>query len=45
VVLSRREIEVMKLVGGSNWFVRGLFIVEGILCASPGRFSRSAASY
>ncbi len=28
---SRREIKVMKLVGASNWFTRGPFIVEGAL--------------
>jgi len=28
---SREEITIMKLVGASNWFVRGPFIVEGIL--------------
>lgn len=28
---SREEITVMKLVGASNWFVRGPFIVEGTL--------------
>ncbi len=28
---SREEITVMKLVGASNWFVRGPFIIEGIL--------------
>ncbi|MBU2579798.1 ABC transporter permease [Patescibacteria group bacterium] len=28
---ARREIKVMKLVGASNWFVRGPFIVEGAL--------------
>jgi cell division transport system permease protein len=27
----RREIEVMKLVGATNWFVRGPFMVEGLL--------------
>lgn len=27
---SREEITVMKLVGASNWFVRGPFIVEGV---------------
>jgi len=27
----RREIEIMKLVGATNWFVRGPFLVEGIL--------------
>jgi cell division transport system permease protein len=32
----RREIEVMKLVGATNWFVRGPFMVEGLLCGAVG---------
>jgi cell division transport system permease protein len=28
---ARKEIKVMKLVGASNWFIRGPFIVEGAL--------------
>jgi cell division transport system permease protein len=32
----RREIEVMKLVGASNWFVRAPFMLEGILCGLAG---------
>jgi cell division transport system permease protein len=32
----RREIEVMKLVGATNWFVRGPFMVEGLLCGVIG---------
>jgi cell division transport system permease protein len=32
----RREIEVMKLVGASNWFIRGPFILEGIACGVAG---------
>ena len=32
----RREIEVMKLVGATNWFVRGPFMLEGILCGLAG---------
>jgi len=28
---SRKEIKVMKLVGASNWFAKGPFIVEGAL--------------
>lgn len=27
----RKEIKVMKLVGASNWFVRGPFIIEGAI--------------
>ncbi len=32
----RREIEVMKLVGATNWFVRGPFMVEGLICGLAG---------
>jgi cell division transport system permease protein len=36
IFARRREIEVMKLVGASNWFVRGPFVVEGMICALAG---------
>jgi cell division transport system permease protein len=32
----RREIEVMKLVGASNWFVRGPFMLEGLMTGFIG---------
>jgi cell division transport system permease protein len=32
----RREVEVMKLVGASNWFVRGPFMLEGLICGLIG---------
>ena len=32
----RREIEVMKLVGATNWFVRGPFMIEGLICGLSG---------
>src|SRR5437868_15414026 len=31
IFARRREIEVMKLVGAINWFVRGPFMLEGLL--------------
>jgi cell division transport system permease protein len=36
IFARRREIEVMKLVGASNWFVRGPFMIEGLLCGLAG---------
>jgi cell division transport system permease protein len=38
IFARRREIEVMKLVGASNWFVRGPFMLEGLLCGVAGAF-------
>lgn len=32
----RREVEVMKLVGATNWFVRGPFMLEGLVCGFIG---------
>jgi cell division transport system permease protein len=32
----RREVEVMKLVGATNWFVRGPFMLEGLICGLAG---------
>jgi cell division transport system permease protein len=36
IFARRREIEVMKLVGATNWFVRGPFMIEGLLCGFAG---------
>ena len=31
VFARRREVEVMKLVGATNWFIRWPFVIEGVL--------------
>jgi cell division transport system permease protein len=36
IFARRREIEVMKLVGATNWFVRGPFMIEGLICGLGG---------
>ena len=40
----RREIEVMKLVGATNWFVRGPFMLEGLFCGLAGVARRGRAA-
>ena len=32
----RREVEVMKLVGATNWFIRWPFVIEGVICGIAG---------
>ena len=44
IFARRREIEVMKLVGATNWFVRGPFMLEGLLCGGSARSARSFCS-
>jgi cell division transport system permease protein len=36
IFARRREIEVMKLVGATNWFVRLPFMLEGMICGLVG---------
>ncbi len=31
VLAREREISIMKYIGATNWFIRGPFLVEGIL--------------
>jgi cell division transport system permease protein len=36
IFARRREVEVMKLVGATNWFIRWPFVIEGIVCGLVG---------
>jgi cell division transport system permease protein len=36
IFARRREVEVMKLVGATNWFVRVPFMIEGMVCGVAG---------
>ena len=36
VFARRREIEVMKLVGATDWFIRWPFVIEGIIVGALG---------
>lgn len=36
IFARRREVEVMKLVGATNWFIRWPFVIEGIICGLVG---------
>ena len=38
IFARRREVEVMKLVGATNWFIRWPFVIEGIICGLVGAF-------
>jgi cell division transport system permease protein len=42
IFARRREIEVMKLVGATNWFVRGPFMLEGVLTGLVGSIAAVA---
>lgn len=43
--LKRREIEIMKLLGATSWFIRAPFILEGIFYSSFGALIAWIASY
>ena len=36
IYARRREVEVMQLVGATNWFIRWPFVVEGLVCGFIG---------
>jgi cell division transport system permease protein len=36
IYARRREVEVMRLVGATNWFIRWPFMAEGLICGLIG---------
>ncbi|MBI1844912.1 MAG: ABC transporter permease [Actinobacteria bacterium] len=45
IFARRREIEVMKLVGATNWFIRVPFMLEGLFQGLAGTLSAFAVLY
>jgi cell division transport system permease protein len=45
IFARRREVEVMRLVGATNWFIRWPFVIEGIICGVAGAVISVAALY
>ena len=45
IYARRREVEVMQLVGATNWFIRWPFMVEGLVCGLIGGLIAVAVLY
>ena len=45
IFARRREVEVMRLVGATNWFIRWPFVIEGIICGVAGAIVSVFALY
>lgn len=45
VAARRREIEIMKLVGATDWFIRWPFVIEGLFLGFVGSAAGGAALY
>ena len=44
IFARRREVEVMKLVGATNWFIRWPFVIEGMIVGFFGGLLAGAAA-
>ena len=45
-ILSRQEeIGIMRLLGATNWFIRGPFVLEGLIIGASGAFLASGLLY
>ena len=45
ITVTKDEIEIMKLIGASNWFIRTPFLLEGIFYGAIGALIGWAISY
>jgi cell division transport system permease protein len=45
IYARRREVEVMQLVGATNWFIRWPFVVEGLVCGLLGGLAAVAVLF
>ncbi|MDP9228724.1 MAG: FtsX-like permease family protein, partial [Actinomycetota bacterium] len=45
IYARRREVEVMQLVGATNWFIRWPFVVEGLVCGLIGGLTAIAVLF
>ncbi len=45
IFARRREVEVMRLVGATNWFIRWPFVIEGVICGLAGALISVFALY
>ena len=42
IFARKREVEIMKLVGATNWFIRWPFVIEGVTVGLVGAAAAAA---